>query len=66
MSGKRICQGFGSFEGVIKTKCELYDYIRQRGGHIFLHHENIFLQPKAKVSRKASMGRLRDYLFPGN
>ena len=27
--GKAHLQGFGSFEGVIKTKCELYDFLRQ-------------------------------------
>ena len=28
--GKAHLQGFGSFEGVIKTKCELYDFLRSR------------------------------------
>lgn len=54
--GKAHLQGFGSFEGVIKTKCELYDYIRQRGGHIFLHYENIFLQPKSEGIEKSEYG----------
>ena len=29
--GRAHLQGFGSFEGVIKTKGELYDFMRQRG-----------------------------------
>lgn len=34
-------EGFGSFEGVVKTKGELYDYLRHReGGRIFLHADN--------------------------
>lgn len=28
--GKAHLEGFGSFEGVIKTKGELYDYLRER------------------------------------
>lgn len=32
--------GFGSFEGVKKTKGELYDYIRAKNGSIFLNRGN--------------------------
>ena len=39
--GKAHLQGFGSFEGVIKTKCELYDFLRTRkDGLIFLNADN--------------------------
>lgn len=41
--GKAHLEGFGSFEGVIKTKGELYDFLRQRGGTIFIHHDNPYL-----------------------
>jgi UDP-N-acetylmuramoyl-tripeptide--D-alanyl-D-alanine ligase len=42
--GRAHLQGFGSFEGVIKTKCELYDYLRTRpDGLIFLDADNEFL-----------------------
>jgi len=30
--GKAHLEGFGSFEGVIKTKTELYDYLRENDG----------------------------------
>ena len=34
-------EGFGSFEGVMRTKGELYDYLRHKpGGFIFLHADN--------------------------
>ena len=37
-------QGFGSFEGVIKTKCELYDFLRTReDGLIFINADNEYL-----------------------
>lgn len=41
--GKAHLQGFGSFEGVIATKCELYDFLRNHGGKVFLHNENPYL-----------------------
>ncbi len=30
-------QGFGSFEGVVRTKGELYDYLRAHGGTVFVN-----------------------------
>jgi len=42
--GKAHLQGFGSFEGVIKTKCELYDFLRTReDGLIFINADNDIL-----------------------
>lgn len=39
--GKAHLQGFGSFEGVIKTKCELYDFLRSRNDSlIFINADN--------------------------
>ena len=39
--GRAHLQGFGSFEGVIKTKCELYDFLRTReDGLIFINADN--------------------------
>lgn len=43
--GKAHLEGFGSFEGVIKTKGELYDYLRERkNSTVFIHHDNAFLK----------------------
>lgn len=42
--GKAHLLGFGSFEGVIKTKCELYDFLRTReDGLIFINADNDYL-----------------------
>ena len=41
--GKAHLEGFGSFEGVIRTKGELYDYLRANGGKIFIQNENPYL-----------------------
>lgn len=39
--GKAHLQGFGSFEGVIRTKGELYDFLRAKNdSFIFLHNDN--------------------------
>ena len=37
-------EGFGSFEGVIKTKGELYDFLRKKeGSTVFIRHANAYL-----------------------
>ena len=42
--GKAHLEGFGSFEGVIKTKGELYDFLRKKeNSTIFIHHDNPYL-----------------------
>ena len=46
--GRAHLQGFGSFEGVIRTKGELYDYIREHGGKIFINPHNEYLTAIAK------------------
>ena len=41
--GKAHLEGFGSFEGVKKTKGELYDYARTHGAGLFINNGNHFL-----------------------
>ena len=36
-------EGFGSFDGVVKTKSELYDYIKQHKGQLFANGNNSVL-----------------------
>ena len=38
--GKAHLEGFGSFEGVKKTKGELYDYLKSVNGEVFLNTDN--------------------------
>lgn len=49
--GKAHLEGFGSFEGVKKTKAELYRYIDKHGGRIFLNTTNNHLIEMANGSR---------------
>lgn len=41
--GKAHLEGFGSFEGVVQTKGELYDYLKKKNGKIFIHTNNPLL-----------------------
>lgn len=42
--GKAHLLGFGSFEGVKRTKGELYDWLREHGGTAFVSRDNEHLQ----------------------
>ncbi|MBQ4358189.1 MAG: UDP-N-acetylmuramoyl-tripeptide--D-alanyl-D-alanine ligase [Paludibacteraceae bacterium] len=46
--GKAHLQGFGSFEGVVRTKCELYDFLRSTGGQVFVNLDNPILSQKSE------------------
>lgn len=42
--GKAHLEGFGSFEGVIRTKGELYDFLRtKKDSKVFIHADNQYL-----------------------
>ena len=41
--GRAHLEGFGSFEGVIKTKTELYKFIRENNGKIFVNEDDPLL-----------------------
>lgn len=55
--GKAHLEGFGSFEGVIKTKGELYDFLRgKENGIVFVHHDNPYLMEMAKGMNRIPYG----------
>ena len=41
--GKAHLEGFGSFEGVIATKAELYNYLKESAGQAFINLNNAIL-----------------------
>jgi UDP-N-acetylmuramoyl-tripeptide--D-alanyl-D-alanine ligase len=45
--GKAHLEGFGGFEGVIRTKTELYQFLRQTKGKVFIHKDNPLLMEHA-------------------
>ena len=42
--GRAHLEGFGSFEGVIRTKGELYDFLRADAGTVFINNDNQYLK----------------------
>lgn len=46
--GKAHLEGFGSEEGVRRAKGELYDFLRDNGGTVFLYNEYSYLQEMSK------------------
>lgn len=56
--GKAHLEGFGSFEGVIKTKSELYQYIKRLNGTIFYNCENpVLAELASEIKNKISYGQ---------
>jgi UDP-N-acetylmuramoyl-tripeptide--D-alanyl-D-alanine ligase len=49
--GKAHLEGFGSFEGVMQAKSELYEFIADNGQAIFINADNDFLNKMAENKR---------------
>ncbi len=49
--GQAHLEGFGSVEGVIKTKGELYKYLSEKGGTIFYNSDNSILEELGKSNK---------------
>jgi len=59
--GKAHLKGFGSFEGVMKTKTELYDFISEFGKLAFINADNEFLLEMAENSGILKSGKYLKY-----
>lgn len=46
--GKAHLEGFGDFDGVIRTKTELYRFLQSANGKIFIHEEDPLLMANAQ------------------
>jgi UDP-N-acetylmuramoyl-tripeptide--D-alanyl-D-alanine ligase len=55
--GKAHLEGFGSFEGVIKTKTELYRHIKSNGKAVFVNQGNPLLWEQSEGQERISYGR---------
>ena len=55
--GKAHLEGFGSFEGVIKTKTELYRHIKSHGKAVFVNQGNPLLWEQSGGQERISYGR---------
>ncbi|HOY31192.1 MAG TPA: UDP-N-acetylmuramoyl-tripeptide--D-alanyl-D-alanine ligase [Bacteroidales bacterium] len=54
--GKAHLEGFGNYDNVIKAKTELYRYIEQRHGMVFINYNNNILKINAQNIRQFSYG----------
>ena len=55
--GKAHLEGFGNFEGVIKTKTELYRHIKSHGKAVFVNQGNPLLWEQSDNQERISYGR---------
>ncbi len=55
--GKAHLEGFGSFTGVINAKTELYNYIDDHKGMLFVNRDNELLDNQSKNIRRFSFGK---------
>jgi UDP-N-acetylmuramoyl-tripeptide--D-alanyl-D-alanine ligase len=58
--GRAHLEGFGSFEGVIQTKTELYRFLEQNNGTVFINQANPFLSAHAGKVKKVSYTTSRE------
>ncbi len=54
--GKAHLEGFGGYEGVIKTKSELYQYIEKTNGKLFVNSDDDLLLSLSKYSERIIYG----------
>jgi UDP-N-acetylmuramoyl-tripeptide--D-alanyl-D-alanine ligase len=54
--GKAHLEGFGSFEGVIKAKTELYKYLENKNGLVFINKEDRLLYEHASGLKRITYG----------
>lgn len=49
-------EGFGSYENIIKTKCELYDYIEAKNGSLFVNADDALLMKQLHAHHHITYG----------
>lgn len=54
--GKAHLEGFGGFEGVIRAKKELYDYLSDNGGRVFVNSANELLMKLSSQNFRITYG----------
>lgn len=64
--GEAHLEGFGSFDNVLRTKAELYDYIRETRGLIFIKKEDGLLQAIAEGIEQVSYGCAEEAFASGH
>jgi len=63
--GKAHLEGFGGYEGVIKTKNELYQHIKKTGGKLFVNVDNPLLDQLSSGMDRITFGTSENVDFKG-
>lgn len=63
--GKAHLEGFGSFEGVIRTKSEMYDYLRSKKAKCFINADNPLLLKQAEHLEQITYGKTEGCFLTG-
>ncbi|TKG96089.1 UDP-N-acetylmuramoyl-tripeptide--D-alanyl-D-alanine ligase [Puteibacter caeruleilacunae] len=63
--GKAHLEGFGSYEGVIKTKTELYNFIETNSGKIFINEDDELLKKLSTKLQQITYGTSRSSSLQG-
>ena len=63
--GRAHLQGFGSFEGVCKTKGELYDFLISHDCPLFVNRDNEYLMEMLNARRSTVNGQRPDIYYYG-
>lgn len=61
--GMAHLEGFGSFDNLVATKCELYDFIRAHGGKVFVNKDNPLLYERSDGMNRILYGKNDPSLF---
>jgi UDP-N-acetylmuramoyl-tripeptide--D-alanyl-D-alanine ligase len=63
--GKAHLEGFGSFQGVINTKSEIYNFLREKGCKCFINADNPLLIKQAIGLEQIRYGKSDSYFLTG-
>ncbi len=63
--GKAHLEGFGSYEGVIKAKSEMYTHIKTTGGKLFVNADNALLNKLSSGINQITFGTSENVDFKG-
>ena len=55
--GRAHMEGFGSFANLVDTKCELYDFIREHEGKVFVNRDNPILYERSEGMDRILYGK---------
>lgn len=54
--GRAHLEGFGSYEGVVKAKTEMYDFLRSHGGTLFVNGDDPLLMSRSEGVARVTYG----------